>query len=218
MNVLGPLWQFREAEAKVNPKGLFDGYDAAIQNITNAAATADDTKLLAQSWKIFDNESARRGTIDSRASALMPATGLAATLVTGVGFTVLKETAIPFSARIIMLVTFVLALVYLARTTVLLFVILGKVFRSTLDPTDLMPPAAVPAQNGETIVSTYDRTLASKVLRCVVYNYKVNNVQSDTLFAAQHAFRNAIMVIVIGGAAAGLVIASAATLAALTPS
>jgi hypothetical protein len=104
----------------------------------------------------------------------------------------------------------VLALVYLVRTAVLLFSIHGKVFRSTLDPSDLTPPSF----HSRTATSPYERKLACKILRYTVANYRVNNIQSDTLFVAQHAFRNAIIVVVVGGALAGILI----FLATLVPS
>ncbi len=204
------LWQWCDDPVAVNPPAIFKTYDDAIEKMETDPASNDDTKLLAQSWKIFDNEGARRTTIDSRAAAMMPSLSLAATLVTGVGFSVLKDDTIPVPGRWIILAAFLLALVYLVRTMVLLFKILGKVYRSTLDPSDLPPlPDAIP--------SLYDRHIACQVLRCVVANYKANNIQSDMLFAAQHAFRNAVIVIVLGGAIGGLVIFAAALTAPPNP-
>jgi hypothetical protein len=194
------FWPLRDEPAKINPADVFRIYDDAILGMEQGSPSADDSKLLAQSWKIFDNEAARRTTIDTRAAAMMPAITLAATLVTGVGFSVLKDESIPALARCVILASFLLALVYLVRTMVLLFKIHGKVFRSTLDPSDLPPPLS------RARTSSYDRKIACKILRYTVANYRVNNLQTDTLFVAQHAFRNAIIVIVLGGAIAGIVI------------
>jgi hypothetical protein len=169
---------------------------------------------LAQSMKLFDNESARRNSIDSRAGAIMSAIGLAATLVTGVGFTVLKDVSIPPLARVIFLLGFVPSLVYLLRTMLLLFQIQGDVTRNTPDPSDLptapadlRPIAEVPAgaADNATALSVYDRRLACKIMTYTVENYKVNNVESDALFVAQRAFRNAIISIVLSGTVAGIV-------------
>ena len=212
MSILSWIWPRQDAPAVINPEAIFQTYESAIETMSNGLASADDPKLLAQSWKIFDNEAARRNTIDSRAAAMMPATNLAATLVTGVSFTVLKDDTIPFVARCIILGTFVLALVYLVRTTVLLLKIHGRVFRSTLDPSDLPPappPAAPPQPPPDPLlapISPYDRAIACKILRYTVLNYRVNNVQTDALFVAQHAFRNAIYVIVFGGTIAAIVL------------
>jgi hypothetical protein len=200
MSILSQFWPVRDDPARINPADIFQIYEDAILGMEQGSPSADDSKLLAQSWKIFDNEGARRTTIDSRAAAMMPAISLAATLVTGVGFTVLKDESIPVLARCIILASFLLALLYLVRTMVLLFKIHGKVFRSTLDPSDLPPPVS------RARTSPYDRKIACKILRYTVANYKVNNIQTDTLFVAQHAFRNAIIVIVLGGAVAGIVI------------
>jgi hypothetical protein len=199
MSIGDVLWRRVGAPATINPQEHFDTYEKAIIAIERGPPSVDDPKLLAQSWKMFDNEAARRGTIDARAAALMPALGLAATLVTGVGFTVLKDATIFVGARWIVLATLVLALVYLTRTTVLLFDIHGQVFRSTLDPSDLPTVNRDPA---DTTASPYDRLVACKVLRYTVWNYRANNVQSQTLFVAQGAFRNAVIVIVAGGALA----------------
>ena len=165
----------------------------------NGPPSADDEKLLANSWKIFDNEAIRRNSIDTRAAALMPAITLAATLVTGVGFTVLKDASLPASARWIILLSFLLSLVYLIRTMLLLFLIHGEISRHTPDPSDLVTaPTVLPAVAAAGAVSVYDRRLACKIMSYTVNNYRVNNVWSDALYVAQRAFRNAIIAVVLG--------------------
>jgi hypothetical protein len=201
MSLWDILWPRRSDPAAINPARIFAPYEEAIGDMEKAAPSADDPTLLTQSWKIFDNDAARRSSIDTRAGAIMPAISLAATLATGVGFTVLKDTTIPLNARWIILATFVLALAYLVRTMFLLFVIQGKIFRNTPDPSDLSTPiAAAPA------LSPYDRQLSCKIMRYTVANYRINNIQSETLYVAQKTFRNAIITIVIGGIVAGLII------------
>jgi hypothetical protein len=216
------LWPRQNNPATLNPDEVFARYVGAIDRMANTPPSADDQKLLAQSMKLFDNESARRNSIDSRAGAIMSAIGLAATLVTGVGFTVLKDVSIPPLARVIFLLGFVPSLVYLLRTMLLLFQIQGDVTRNTPDPSDLptapadlRPIAEVPAgaADNATALSVYDRRLACKIMTYTVENYKVNNVESDALFVAQRAFRNAIISIVLSGTVAGIV----TFLNALTP-
>jgi hypothetical protein len=183
----------------------FTRYTSAVRALEETPLTADDEKLLAQSWKLFDNETARRNSIDSRASAIMSAIGLAATLVTGVGFTVLKDASIPLMARVMILLGYVLSLVYLVRTMLLLFQVHGDVPRSTPDPSDMvtgpLPPPAADAPNAP-ILSPYDRRLACKIMTYTVDNYRINNMQADALFVAQRAFRNGILAIVLAGSVA----------------
>jgi hypothetical protein len=194
------LWPRRGNVDDVNPPYAFAGYENSVYDIEHAGPSAeDDSTLLAQSWKIFDNESTRRNSIDSRAGALMPAIGLVASLVTGIGFTAFKDAAIPLNPRWVILVTYVLALIYLVRTMLLLFVVHGRIFRYTPDPSDLSP---TPPAAGT--VSRYDRDLACKIMRYTIDNYQINNVQADALFVAQQTFRNAILAIAIGGTIAGV--------------
>jgi hypothetical protein len=201
MSLWDLLWPRRSDPAAINPAHLFAFYENAIYDMERVAPSTDDPTLLTQSWKIFDNDAGRRSSIDSRAGAIMPAISLAATLSTGVGFTVLKDTTIPLDARWVILATFVLALVYLVRTMFLVFVIEGKVFRNTPDPSDLSTPIAAPGT-----LSPYERKLSCKIMRYTVDNYQINNIQSDTLFVAQQTFRNAIITIAIGGIVAGVII------------
>jgi hypothetical protein len=201
VSVLDFLWPRRSDVSDLNPAYYFASYENAVYDMERAAPSADDPKLLAQSWKIFDNEAGRRNSIDTRAGALMPAISLAATLVTGVGFTVLKDATLPIAAQWVILATYLLALVYLVRTMQLLFVIHGRIFRHTPDPSDLPTLAA-----GAAAVSPYDRVLACKIMRYTIENYQINNVQSDALFVAQRTFRNAIIAVAIGGTIAGIMI------------
>ena len=203
MSLLGVLWPRRSNPADLNPTNIFDGYIATVATMAAAAPAADDEKLLDQSWKIFDNESGRRTSIDTRAAALMPAISLAATLVTGVGFTVLKDTTLPVDALAVILATYVLALVYLVRTMLLLFVIHGQIFRHTPDPSDLPTPAGAAAAGQP---SPYDRGLACRIMRYTIENYRINNVQTNVLVVAQQSFRNAIIAIAVGGTVAGILI------------
>jgi hypothetical protein len=202
---VGEVWPRCSATEILNPPPIFAGYQQAVDDVEHAAHSDDDEKLLTQSWKIFDNESARRTSIDTRAGAIMPAISLAATLVTGAGFTVLKDTALPLNARWVILATLLTALVYLGRTTWQLFRVHGEVHRNTPDPTDL-PPPPMPAWVQAEVPSPYDRALACKIMRYTIQNYRINNEQSDELFVAQKAFRNAIFAIAIGGTIAGLMI------------
>ncbi len=204
MTLVDVLLPRRSNPATLNPAPVFAAYRTAVDAMERAEPSADDAKLLAQSWKIFDNEAARRNSIDTRAGAIMPAISLAATLVTGVGFTVLKDVTLPVDARWAILATYLVALVYLVRTMLLLFVVHGRIFRYTPDPSDLPTPVAGVVDPAE--ASPYDRGLACKIMRYTIENYVINNVQTDVLVVAQQTFRNAIIAIAIGGTVAGMMI------------
>ncbi len=124
---------------ELNPAALFEPYDRAVSTIADAPPTVDDPKLLDLSLKVFEND-ANLASIDSRAGGMMSAIALAATLVMGVGFTTLKDAgSLPSSAVWMMFLSLLLSLTYLTATILHLFHIQGRVYRSTLDPTDLDP-------------------------------------------------------------------------------
>jgi hypothetical protein len=188
------------AKQTLNNPNVFNPYTTAVNAIEQTAPSADDPKLLDLSLKLFDNDASRRTSIDSRAGTMMSAITLAATLVTGVGFTTLKDTTGLSSAVFwAIFVTFLLTLLYLTITTVLLFWIEGEIPRYTPDPRDVQK--SQPANP-----STYSRDVAVKVLRYTIDNYKVNNRVMDRLEIAQKCFRNALLVLVTGGIATVLLI------------
>ena len=80
------------SQQQLNPPWAFDDYRNAINTIQQTAASADDPKLLDLSLKLFDNDAGRRTSNQSRPGSMTSAITLAATLVTGVGFTTLRDT------------------------------------------------------------------------------------------------------------------------------
>jgi hypothetical protein len=191
-------------EVQLNPPSVFQRYEEAITNIEKREANADDDKLLDLSLKLFENDASHRAGIDSRASGMMAAISLAATLVTGVGFTTLKDTSsLSNDAFWTIFVTYVVALIYLGATVLLSFYIQGPITRETADPTDLVPPP--PAQP-----SNYQRQLAVRLLRYTINNYKVNNHVAERLFSAQKCFRNAMLALVVGGIVTSIIMRAGA--------
>jgi hypothetical protein len=212
------VWPRLRKETELNPASVFAAYDEAVSTIEHRTPSKDDAQLLDLSAKLFDTDAARRTSIDNRASALMPAITIAVTLVTGVGFSVLKdvEKVSPVAGWSIF-ITYLLMLTYLTRTVFLTFRILGKVVRSTPDPTDVVPPTPIadaqpakadppaeveahtPAEVEGNPLSAFTRQYAVKLLRYTIGNYKANNVQMDALSVGQQSFRNALIVLVVGG-------------------
>jgi hypothetical protein len=180
-------------DADSNPKNVFEKYEKAVQAIEGSAPTADDPKLLDLSIKLFDMDAERYAWINSRATTMLGAISLAAALVTGVGFTTLKDTAsLSFPVVITIVSTYALALVYLCTTSIICFRIQGPVVRMTPDPSDLVPPAS-------TTPSSYYRHLALVMLRYTIGNWRIGNRVVGMLWVAQKCFRNALVVLVIGG-------------------
>ena len=182
-------------EDQINPPAIFEKYDNAVDAIGETPAAADDPKLLDLSLKLFDNDANHRASIDARAAAMMSAITLAATLVTGVGFTMFRDTSgLPVVTFWAMFLSFVFTLIYLTATIILLFQIHGRIIRFTPDPTDLATPLPAPNQ-----LSSYPRQIAVRVLRYTVGNYSINNRVLVRLWVAQKCFRNALVVLVLGG-------------------
>lgn len=180
-------------EDRLNPPPIFQVYEDAVTVISGSPASPDDPKLLDLSLKLFDADASRRASIDSRAGSMMSSITLAATLVTGVGFTSFKDaSALSPVAFWALFLTFVLTLLFLTATTLMLFQIQGRLYRSTPDPADLATPA--PAEP-----SAYPRQVATRILRYTIANYKVNNRVVTRLWIAQKCFRNALVVLVAGG-------------------
>ena len=198
-NILLEIVPCPTPEDQLNPPSVFEEYDKAVANIEKKEANGNDEKLLDFSMKLFENDASRRAIIDSRTSGMMTAISLTAALVTGVGFTTLKETnSLSNGAFWTIFVTYLVTLIYLSATVALIFFIQGSVKRVTPDPTDLVPPA--PAQP-----TNYPRQLAVRLLRYTIINYKVNNRVADRLFSAQKCFRNAMLALVLGGIVTAIV-------------
>jgi hypothetical protein len=134
----------------------------------------------------------RHSSIDSRASGLMAAIGLAATLVTGIGITTLNDaTSLPSAAYIIASCVYVVVLLYVSATAVIAFQVQGYLPRSTPDPTDLQ------LSNDK----AFSHNVACKILAYTIDNYKVNNRAAVLLYSGLKCFRNAVLDLVLGGLA-----------------
>ena len=174
LRIYGELWPRRRDLHSINPDLLFDRYNRAIDQIQSKKPSSDDERLLELSWKLFENDAARRMSIDTRAGMLMPAVTLAATLVIGVGLSVIKDAhQIPHIELVLILITYAITLIYFTRTAFLVFTIHGRFFRHTPDPGDIIPPF-----QGDGF-SPFARDVSIRLLRYTVHNYKANNMQME---------------------------------------
>lgn len=204
---LNEIWPRATAEVELNPTDIFSQYDDTISQLTASTRPTDDEALLNFTTKLFDNDAARRTSIDTRAGALMPAITIAVTLVSGVGFSALKDVPkFSSAAAWCIFITYIIALAYLSRTVIRTFQILGLVERNTPGPLDVVPSSEPNLDTTRLDVgyrvleaSAYKREYAIKLLSYTVRNYRANNRQMDSLAIAQRCFRNALIVIVIGG-------------------
>lgn len=191
--VLEQIYPRAQPEHAVNPAAIFSLYQQSLDQIVADQASTDDPRLLELAWKLFDQESARRTSIDARAGGVLPATSIVASLIVGVGFGALKEIA--EVNRVIIYATFIASLVFLGRSILYALSVQGSVVRYTLGPDDIAPAPPVPPVGP----SRYERHIARKLIQYTINNYKINNMQMQYLRVAQQSLRNAIVTIIAGG-------------------
>jgi hypothetical protein len=191
------LWPSAPAEHVLNPPAVFAVYERVLDETRRRPRGADDPKFLDLSQQLFERETARRTSTEGRAALLMPATALAATLISSIGFPTIKEfSATPTVTRGMILIVYAIVLIYLARTTYhTILCLYGPARRYTVGPDDIVPPTMT------STISPYHRSLALKSLGYTIQNYKVNNRQWAQLQLAVQCFRNAVFVIIFGAIA-----------------
>jgi hypothetical protein len=184
------------SESELNPASIFAQYTVAIDALKAGVPGNDDKTLLSSSERLYDGEVARHSSIDGRASGLMSAIGIAATLVTGLGLTTLSDVAnLSPPGYVVVLVVYIAVLVYLAATAVIAFRVQGYMPRSMPDPTDLTPDAGI----------NQTRSIACRLMDYTVRNYRENNRAAYLLYSGQKCFRNAVLVLVLGGLLSALI-------------
>ena len=207
-SLIAEIFPLLSSERNINPDAPFIKYKTAIDILRDTPVTLivanvstsnlDEDGLLTASQRLFDSEQSRHSSIDGRAAGLMAAIGLAATLVTGIGFTTLNDTAtLPKSAYIVAAVAYFVVLLYLAATVIAAFYVQGYLPRSTPDPADLNPFSK--------------KALACKTLEYTMENYKVNNRAVFALYSGMKCFRNAVIILVLAGLAIGTILIISAT-------
>jgi hypothetical protein len=187
------LWLGLEEEETTNPADVFRSYDQALLRVQTLFddRIIDEAILLCR--HIFDTENARRDSIDNRSGILLQATGVTATLVIaflGILATQVRE---PFSLAVVGLgASFIL--LYLGRAAVESLRVLGKATRHVIGPTEVIPSE----WPDEAVI--YRQHCIQTYLAITVENYRVNNRMMERLAVAQHSYRNAVIILLGGGA------------------
>lgn len=173
----------------INPPELFAGYETRLAELRDDARIADD-ELLEQARKMWADQEARLSSIDSRAGRLMAAAGIAASLTT----TAVGQKGFFGSAagNPLLVVAYVLALAYFAYCILIALRVHGRRRRYKIGPDDLVPVRA----------PSYARHLALELPASLIKNYQSDNRQVEALHMAQWAFRNAVILLVLGGVTA----------------
>ncbi|UOZ07586.1 hypothetical protein [Amycolatopsis sp. WQ 127309] len=182
------------SDARINPPDVFRRYETRIAELREDTRVPDG-ELLDQVRKMWADQEARLSSIDSRAGQLMAAAGIAASLTTtAVG----QKGILAFgTGKPLLVVTYLLALGYFAYCIIVALRVHGRRRRYKIGPDELLPP---PVTEASPAVS-YTRHLALELLDSLVKNYRSDNRQVEALHMAQWAFRNAVILLVLGGIA-----------------
>lgn len=172
----------------INPPHLFERYETRIAELRDDPRIPDG-ELLEQARKMWADQEARLSSIDSRAGQLMAAAGIAASLTTtAVG----QKGLFGSGGSSLLVVAYLLALAYFAYCILVALRVHGRRRRYKIGPDDLVPSRA----------PSYARHLALELLASLIKNYQSDNRQVEALHMAQWAFRNAVILLVLGGIAA----------------
>jgi hypothetical protein len=188
---LVPRWAY-------DPPGqqaLYDSYDAARQEIGMSPDGPYAPTLLAITERVYDAETARRESLNTRAGALIGTAGILGSLVVAAGQIGLDAKTKTFNAATwVVLFFFIVSLIYLGATLVLALLVHMGMQGGFVDATDL------PAQPGEqTDANRYEVRLARVHLDYTSYNYKLNNELRYRLLSAQRCLRNGVLAVMVAG-------------------
>jgi hypothetical protein len=191
------VWPTQDREETVNPESLFESYGQATGQIeSHFLQQPDATLLLASARQMFKDEDERRNSIDNRASSVIGAVGITGTIVVGLGAGLLTDLAATnVVAFWIVIPTYLLALLYLARAVIAAIQVHGPAVRYILGPDELQPESG-------TTEPGYQVQQAMTLIRFTIENYKADNKVVEVLAVAQACFRNAIVVVIFAGALA----------------
>jgi hypothetical protein len=190
------MWPTVPRDSYVNPSHIFLRYQSRLIELRNDT-TIPDVDLLEQVRRMWTDQETRLSSIDSRAGQLMAAAGIAASLTTSA---VNQKGVFPvITGKTPLIAAYLLALGYFAYCIIIALRVHGERRRHKVGPDELVPPAVV---TSSTAPVAYARHLAHELLTSLIKNYQSDNRQAETLYVAQRAFRNAVILLVFGGASA----------------
>lgn len=177
-----PRWKYPDAII-ARDKRIFDEYKHAIRQVADSTDVNAET-MLAISQRVYDTETSRRESLNTRAGALLGTSAILASLVVGAGQLGLAQKQGSFGvATWVMLVLFSVCLGYIAVAVVLALQIQGDGQGSFVDPIDI-------ARHTD---AAYAVDMAAIHLSYTIANYELNNRLKYELEAAQRYLRNGII-------------------------
>lgn len=179
---------YRQSTDSLNPESIFDTYTSAVRAM--APILENESVLLDLSKSMFDSEEARRLSIDARAGQLLFAAGLLASLTGASQFLITPPHGHSFR-HALSIISILVAFAYLAASAAIALKVQGEAPRSNFGPDEVAELSQC---------QTMSLAVAQKRLEYLVHNYRVNNLQSAYLGAAQKALRNGVLVILVASA------------------
>lgn len=175
------IWPTRLRRDRLNPPNTFARYSDAIKGMSAIPAGEEERAIVLESTrKMVEAEETRRDGIDTRAGLLLAAAGISISLT--VSF--LTEPVLRDSLFLLR-VSYVVAVLFLVRSTTTALRVLGTRVWHKLGPDELVEQYRNP--------SALATGLSMMLLNQLLHNYQVNNERADALYVAQRCFRNAVL-------------------------
>jgi hypothetical protein len=191
---LFPGWKY--------PTKLGEQDELYFQDYSNDIRALEDTAqehevcgpaVLTASQKIYDDELARRESINTRCGAVLSTGGILGALFVAAGQLGLIQEKGKFGVFAgFLLAAFIIALVYIGYSITMALAIQGQVKGNVVDPSNI-------SRADKADINRYQIKLAINLLDYTVANYRVNNDFKFKLNSAQRCLRNGIIAIIIAG-------------------
>lgn len=191
---LFPGWKY-PTKLREQDKTYFQRYSTDIQALKGAVQNyeACGPAVLAASQQIYDDELARRESINTRCSAVLSTGGILGALFVAAAQLGLTQEKGKFGVLAeFLLAAFIIALVYIGFSITMALAVQGQVKGSVVDPSNISGAEKANADR-------YNMELAIYLLNYTVANYGVNNDFKFKLNSAQRCLRNGIIAIIIAG-------------------
>jgi len=208
---LFPGWKY-PAQLHEQDGHYFVGYFNEIRALRDAAQNyvACGPAVLLASQRIYDDELARRESINTRCGTVLGTGGiLGALFVAAAQLGLIQEKGKFGILAGFLLAAFIIALVYIGTSITMALAVQGQVKGNTVDPTNISTEKTNDAK-------MYDMELAIDLLNYTVNNYEVNNDFKYKLNSAQRCLRNGIIAITIAGILSPWTLRTAASSVSIT--
>jgi hypothetical protein len=191
---LFPGWKYPTKLGKQD-ESYFQGYSNDIRALEETAQQHEvcGPAVLAASEKIYDDELARRESINTRCGAVLSTGGILGALFVAASQLGLIQEKGKFGVLAgFLLAAFIIGLVYIGCSITMALAIQGQVKGNVVDPSNI-------STVDKADINRYQIRLAIKLMNYTVANYRVNNAFKFKLNSAQRCLRNGIIAIIIAG-------------------